>query len=97
MLSIGGALEYVAHDCDGVVNVYPFTCMPGTIATSVLGPLLAKMRVPYLEVSCDGTHRASRETQIRTFVWQARQRREHPGGADSRHTVATPAGERGRP
>ena len=75
MLSIGGALEYVAHGCDGIVNVYPFTCMPGTMATAVLGPLLAKMRVPYLEVPCDGTHRASRETQIRTFVWQAAQRR----------------------
>jgi predicted nucleotide-binding protein (sugar kinase/HSP70/actin superfamily) len=73
-LSIGGALEYVAHGCDGIVNVYPFTCMPATIATSVLGPLLAKMRVPYLDVPCDGTHRASRETQIRTFVWQAAQR-----------------------
>jgi len=74
VLSIGGALEYVAHGCDGIVNVYPFTCMPGTMATAVLGPLLAKMRVPYLEVPCDGTHRASRETQIRTFVWQAAQR-----------------------
>jgi hypothetical protein len=31
--------------------------------------------VPYLEVPCDGTRRASRETQIRTFVWQAAQRR----------------------
>jgi hypothetical protein len=75
VLSIGGALEYVAHGCDGIVNVYPFTCMPGTVATAVLGPLLAGMRVPYLEVPCDGTHRASRETQIRTFVWQAAQRR----------------------
>lgn len=79
-LSIGGALEYIAHGCDGIVNVYPFACMPSTVATAVLGPLLAKMRVPYLEVPCDGTHRASRETQIRTFVWQAAQRREHPGG-----------------
>jgi len=76
VLSIGGALEYVAHGCDGIVNVFPFTCMPGTMATAVLGPLLAKMRVPYLEVPCDGTHRASRETQIRTFVWQAAQRKE---------------------
>ena len=74
VLSIGGALEYVAHGCDGIVNVYPFTCMPGTVATAVLSPLLAGMRVPYLEVPCDGTHRASRETQIRTFVWQAAQR-----------------------
>lgn len=80
VLSIGGALEYVAHGCDGIVNVYPFTCMPGTMATAVLGPLLAKMRAPYLEVPCDGTHRASRETQIRTFVWQAAQRQRERTG-----------------
>ena len=76
VLSIGGALEYAAHGCDGIVNVYPLTCIPGTVATAVLGPLLARMRVPYLEVPCDGTRRASRETQIRTFVWQAAQRKE---------------------
>lgn len=79
-LSIGGALEYVAHGCDGIVNVYPFTCMPGTIATAVLNPLLSRMRVPYLEVPCDGTRRASRETQVRTFVWQVAQRRAERNG-----------------
>jgi len=81
VLSIGGALEYLAHGCDGIVNVYPFTCMPGTIATSVLAPLLGGRGVPYLEVPCDGTRRPNREAQLRTFVWQARQRREQRGGA----------------
>jgi predicted nucleotide-binding protein (sugar kinase/HSP70/actin superfamily) len=81
VLSIGGALENVAHGCDGIVNVYPFTCMPGTIASSVLNPVLAGMGVPYLEVPCDGTRRGSRETQIRTFVWQAAQRRSIGKGA----------------
>ncbi|HWR98035.1 MAG TPA: hypothetical protein VN317_06390 [Candidatus Methanoperedens sp.] len=76
VLSIGGALEHAAHGFDGIVNVYPFTCMPGTIATAVLAPLLGEKGVPYLEVPCDGTHRPNRETQVRTFVWQARQRRE---------------------
>jgi predicted nucleotide-binding protein (sugar kinase/HSP70/actin superfamily) len=74
VLSIGGALEYLAHGCDGIVNVYPFTCMPGTIATSVLAPLLGARGVPYLEVPCDGTRRPNRETQLRTFVWQVAQR-----------------------
>ena len=75
VLSIGGALEHAAHGCDGVVNVYPFTCMPGTIATAVLAPLLGARGVPYLEVPCDETRRPNRETQVRTFVWQALQRR----------------------
>ena len=75
MLSIGGALEHVAHGCAGIVNVYPFGCMPGTMATAVLGPQLAGMGTPYLEVPCDDTRRPGRETQVRTFVWQAAQRR----------------------
>jgi predicted nucleotide-binding protein (sugar kinase/HSP70/actin superfamily) len=75
VLSIGGALEHAAHGCDGIVNVYPFTCMPGTIATAVLAPLLGARGVPYLEVPCDETRRPNRETQVRTFVWQALQRR----------------------
>jgi predicted nucleotide-binding protein (sugar kinase/HSP70/actin superfamily) len=76
VLGIGGALEHAAHGCDGVVNVYPFTCMPGTMATAVLGPLLGGMGLPYLEVPCDGTRQPNRETAVRTFVWQAAQRRE---------------------
>ncbi|HEY5998671.1 MAG TPA: CoA activase [bacterium] len=74
VLSIGGALEFLAHGCVGIANVYPFTCMPGTVATAVLGPLLGARGVPYLEVPCDGTRRPNRETQVRTFVWQAAQR-----------------------
>ena len=97
MLSIGGALEQVAHGCDGVVNVYPFTCMPGTMTTAVLGPLLSKRRVPYLEVPCDGTHRASRETQVRTFVWQAAQRREHAASAGARRKHRDAVGRRTPP
>lgn len=81
VLSIGGALEYVRHGCDGVVNVFPFTCMPGTMASAVLSPLLAGMGVPFLEVPCDESERPNRETAIRTFVWQAAQRRERRGAA----------------
>jgi len=96
VLSIGGALESIAHGCDGIVNVYPFTCMPGTMSTAVLGPLLSKMQVPYLDVPCDGTHRPGRETQLRTFVWQAAQRKEHAGGESGpRRAGATRSGGQG--
>jgi hypothetical protein len=49
------------------------------MATAVLGPLLAGVGAPYLEVPCDDTRRPGRETQVRTFMWQAAQRR--PGAA----------------
>ncbi len=72
-LSIGGALEYVHHDFDGVVNVFPFTCMPSTICSAILKPLLHQMRIPYLDAPYDGTSQPNREVALRTFLYQAKQ------------------------
>ncbi|WP_028572717.1 CoA activase [Desulfonatronum lacustre] len=84
-LSIGGALEYVHDNFDGVVNVFPFTCMPSTITSAILKPLLLKMNVPYLDASYDGAIQPNREVAIRTFMYQAAQhqaaRGEKKGGA----------------
>lgn len=72
-LSIGGALEYVHHHFDGVVNVFPFTCMPSTITSAILKPLLLKMNVPYMDASYDGAIQPNREVALRTFMYQAAQ------------------------
>lgn len=80
VLSIGGALEYVHHGFDGVVNVFPFTCMPSTIASSVLRPLLHEMKIPYLDTPYDGAIQPNREVALRTFMYQAKQHMESRGG-----------------
>jgi predicted nucleotide-binding protein (sugar kinase/HSP70/actin superfamily) len=72
-LSIGGALEYVHEGFDGVVNVYPFTCMPSTICSAILKPLLRQMKIPYLDASFDGTIQPNHEAVLRTFLYQAQQ------------------------
>ena len=72
-LGIGGALEYVHHGFNGIVNVFPFTCMPSTICSAVLKPLLHQMRIPYLEAPYDGTIQPNREVALRTFLYQAKQ------------------------
>ncbi|SDB18124.1 Predicted nucleotide-binding protein, sugar kinase/HSP70/actin superfamily [Desulfonatronum thiosulfatophilum] len=72
-LSIGGALGFVHDNFDGVVNVYPFTCMPSTIASAVLKPLLLKQNVPYIDASYDGAIQPNREVALRTFMYQAAQ------------------------
>ncbi len=76
-LSIGGALEYVHEGFDGIVNVFPFTCMPSTVCASVLKPLLHEMRIPYLDAPYDGTMQGNREIALRTFVHQAKQHLRH--------------------
>ncbi|MCX7823419.1 MAG: CoA activase [Syntrophobacterales bacterium] len=74
-LSIGGAIEYILEGFDGIVNVFPFTCMPSTVCAAILRPILARYRIPYLDVAYDDSIQPNREMAIRTFVYQASQRR----------------------
>ena len=72
-LSIGGALEYCLHGFDGIVNVFPFTCMPSTMCSAILRPLLDRRQVPYIDAAYDGTYQPNLEAIIRTFMYQAAQ------------------------
>ncbi len=72
-LSIGGALAYIHEGFDGIVNVFPFTCMPSTICSAILKPLLHSVKVPYLDTAYDGTVQPNREIALRTFLYQAQQ------------------------
>ena len=75
-LSIGAALEHLHEGFDGIVNVYPFTCMPSAVCTAVLKPLLSKMRAPYLDAPYDGAIQPNREIALRTFMYQAKPHQE---------------------
>jgi predicted nucleotide-binding protein (sugar kinase/HSP70/actin superfamily) len=72
-LSISGILEYMHHGYNGAVNIYPFTCMPSTITSSIVKPILNRMKVPYLDTPYDGSYQPGREASIRTFMFQAQQ------------------------
>lgn len=85
-LSIGAALEHVHHGYDGVVNVFPFTCMPSAVCTAVLKPLLNKMRMPYIDAPYDGAIQPNREIALRTFMYQARQHLESRKSGKNRTT-----------
>jgi predicted nucleotide-binding protein (sugar kinase/HSP70/actin superfamily) len=72
-LSIGGALEYAAAGFDGIVNVFPFTCMPSTMTSAVLKPVLDRLQLPYMDSAYDGAFQPNREAVVRTFMYQAHQ------------------------
>ena len=72
-LSVAGAMEYMEHGFDGVVNVFPFTCMPSTMTSAILKPLFSSRRFPYMDAPYDGTFQPGRETSVRTFMYQAQQ------------------------
>lgn len=71
-LSVGKTFEYASRGVSGVVNVMPFTCLPGNIAAAVL----ARARracgdIPVISVAYDGVEDATLETRLEAFVHQA--------------------------
>lgn len=72
-LSIAGIMEYMQGGYNGVVNVYPFTCMPSTITSSIMRPIMNRNKIPFLDAAYDGTYQPGREAAIRTFMYQAHQ------------------------
>jgi predicted nucleotide-binding protein (sugar kinase/HSP70/actin superfamily) len=72
-LSIAGIMEYARGGYNGVVNVYPFTCMPSTATSAIVRPLMSKLRIPYLDTPYDSSSQPGREAAIRTFMYQAQQ------------------------
>lgn len=72
-LSISGIIEYARAGYNGVVNVYPFTCMPSTTTSAIAKPLMNKLGTPYLDTPYDSSFQPGREAAIRTFMYQAYQ------------------------
>jgi len=73
ILSVGKTIEYVAEGYAGVVNVMPFTCMPGNIVTAVYRGLREKYPgFPLFVLAFDGVDHAVDTMRLETFVNQAR-------------------------
>ena len=72
-LSVAAVLQFVNEGYNGVVNVYPFTCMPGMTTSAIVKPVMNRMRIPYLDTPYDAGIQPGRETAIRTFMHQATQ------------------------
>jgi predicted nucleotide-binding protein (sugar kinase/HSP70/actin superfamily) len=79
-LSIPGIVQYARDAYNGVVNVYPFTCMPSTITSAVVKPIMNRLGVPYLDTPYDSSSQPGREAAIRTFMYQAHQHFKRNGG-----------------
>jgi len=72
-LSIASALELAHRGYNGIVNIFPFTCMPSNLTSSIAKPLMAKLNIPYIDVSYDGSFQPGREAALRTFMYQTYQ------------------------
>ena len=78
-LSIAAILQFAKQGCNGVINVYPFTCMPGMTTSAIVKPVMNRRRVPYLDTPYDGSFQPGRDTAIRTFMHQVIQHFQRHG------------------
>lgn len=74
ILSIGKAVDFVGKGVSGIVNVMPFTCMPGTIVHSLLKKFRESTNsVPVLSMAYDGQEQTTAKTRLEAFSHQVRQ------------------------
>jgi predicted nucleotide-binding protein (sugar kinase/HSP70/actin superfamily) len=71
-LTMARILDVARHGVSGVINVLPFSCMPGSVV-ACLGPRLRKERngVPWIDVAFDGQKETNLETRLEAFMHQA--------------------------
>jgi predicted CoA-substrate-specific enzyme activase len=70
VLSVGKAVDFIKKGAKGVVNVMPFTCMPGTITSGLLKRIGEDHRVPILNIAYDGLHQANTPLRLEAFIHQ---------------------------
>ena len=74
-LSIGKSIDWIKKGTDGIINVMPFTCMPGTIVTAVSKRIREDYKIPWLNLSFDGLEQRTTDTRLEAFIYQANQYR----------------------
>jgi predicted nucleotide-binding protein (sugar kinase/HSP70/actin superfamily) len=73
-LSVGKAVDFARHGLSGVINVLPFSCMPGLIVTGLAEAIRADhAHLPWLDVTYDAQGGTNLQTRLEAFMFQARQ------------------------
>jgi predicted nucleotide-binding protein (sugar kinase/HSP70/actin superfamily) len=73
-LSVGKAIDFVRHGASGIINVMPFTCMPGTVVTGVMKRVRQDLdNVPFLQMAYDGLEQTNTLMRLEAFMYQATQ------------------------
>lgn len=73
--TVGEAVEYARQGMDGVIHIYPFTCMPENVALEALSRVGQDYGIPVLSLSLDEhTSRTGLLTRLEAFVELLRRR-----------------------
>lgn len=72
VLTMARALDLAQHGIAGVINVLPFSCMPGTVVTCMSPRLREEMNgIPWLDMAFDGQAETNIHTRLEAFMHQA--------------------------
>ena len=77
ILSIGKTVDFCKKGASGVINVMPFTCMPGTVVSALLKRYREENNnLPVLNMAYDGQEQTNTLTRLEAFMHQAKQYHE---------------------
>jgi predicted CoA-substrate-specific enzyme activase len=73
-LAFGAAAALAKVGISGVANILPFTCLPGTIVTSISAAFRRDHGgIPWVDVAWDGQEDVGLKTRLEAFAYQARE------------------------
>ena len=85
---MGRAVEFIEDDCDGIINIIPFHCMPGTAVNAVLEKLQRDHNdIPLLKLTFDGQEETNEETRLEAFMHQAYQKMESRQNSNEKYAT----------
>jgi predicted nucleotide-binding protein (sugar kinase/HSP70/actin superfamily) len=91
VLTMGRGIEYALQGCHGVLNVLPFSCMPGVIVGGMATVIRRDLQhIPWLDLPYDAQKETNIRTRLEAFLHQAEEFRRRTGRAPRR-------GDRPRP
>jgi predicted nucleotide-binding protein (sugar kinase/HSP70/actin superfamily) len=73
ILSVGKSLDYIQKNVQGLINVIPFTCMPGGVVDALLKRIKTVRDIPALTISYDGQRETNTQNRLEAFVYQVSQ------------------------
>jgi predicted CoA-substrate-specific enzyme activase len=74
ILSLGKSRDFVRKGVAGLVNIMPFTCMPGTVVNFLLEKFRREnQNIPFLNLAYDGQEQTHTRTRLEAFMYQVRE------------------------
>ncbi len=75
ILCVGAPLAFNEKAAiDGAINIFPFTCLPGTVVTAISKKIRKEhSNLPWLNLAFDGQEETDNEARLQAFMYQVRQ------------------------